>query len=152
MKFLKVLKEGRGYSIHTIISPYEIKRNKYELLKAYGLDVTFDFNNDELLVAKPNGDIINIFSNTGAVRFEYKNEIISEKWKKLYSRLFPNEGKRVSTYTKKDGTINKKSEKRHDPSDFLKNAYLRQKLIEYGDISYQEFMQEMAKDIRALFV
>ena len=66
--------------------------------------------------------------------------------------MFPGEGERISTYTKKDGTKTIRAEKRYEPSDFIKNGYLKQKIIENTLWTYNEFMQEMAKDVRVLFV
>ena len=45
MKFKNVLFEG-NFSVHSIIPKIETKKNKYELLKACGYDVTFDFQKE----------------------------------------------------------------------------------------------------------
>lgn len=151
MKFHKVLNEYRNYDPHAVNVPKEKKENKVALLQAKGYDVSFDFIKDELLVAKPNGDIINIYNDTSRVYFEYTSDEAREKWRQFYRRLFPDEGKRSSSYTKKDGTKTTKKEGRYEPSDFLKNGYLRRKLEVYGK-PYDEFMQDLAKDVRVLFV
>lgn len=138
---------GRGFSNHSVNIILEKKRNKFELLKACGCNVSFNFQNEELLIEYPNGEIINIFEDTSKIRFEYKSDEKREEYKTFYKKIFPMEGIRKTSHENKDGSTNERKEPRCEPSDFIKNAYLRNKLMEHAWMEYKDFFQKLSEDI-----
>jgi len=139
MRFSKVLNEYRNFDIHAVNTKKEIKKNKFELLKACGLEATFDYAKDELYVVNPKTqDVINIYDDTSSIRFSYKTPELKEKWKLKYKKIFETHSKRLG-------------EERGEPSDFLIKPNLRKKIEAYG-WSFYEFIAEMSKDINVGFV
>lgn len=138
MKFDQVIKEGRAFKFDAVNTIKQRKENKAAFLRACGYDATYDLMKDELLVVLPNKEIVNIFNDTSALSFTYKNDEAKEKWTKFYKKLFPGENKRAGV---ERGTV----------GDFLKNAYLKNKLKVYDSLyTYKQFINDLAKDVNVV--
>jgi hypothetical protein len=137
MEFSKLLKE-RNYSMVHSTPQTKQKKRKCDLLRACGVEVKLEPG--KLFVKYPDGEFRNIWDDTGVIDFYFKDDNAMAKWRAFYHKINP------ASSEKKVGD---KKISRYTASDFLLLSNLESILP--LEMTYDEFIQDLASDVRVHF-